>query len=368
MRNKENIDFYDRDCYVYWIKTETMTDMFREGYIGISVSPNARFSAHKNAAKYGKKYNEDFAKSLIEGSCYLTTVCKAPIWYCFYLERQLRPDTYIGWNKAKGGNGGTPQHGLFDSGAAYSAWLYVRKRARSLGVELPEYWRGSEGCKNFVEWYGENSSEDTRMFLPTSGEVNKSTVNFQTVSEYLSTIRRIYSPFGDNRMYSLHEAAHVVGMRPNTVACRMSRGMSIEEALGLKDKDSRTITHPDGRLFYYGGKLSDADFIKMVDMYEEGVSLPTMSAVLGMDSGNLSRLGKKYSLSRPQEYYETFLGEIVEIGSTGKLTAKDYSTVKEMLLQGSTYTAIAKRIGVSESSMSSAIQRLKWKEYNSAKS
>ena len=55
------------------------------------------------------------------------------------------------------------------------------------------------------------------------------------------------------------------------------------------------------------------------------------------------------------------------MGTSSTLTVQDYDTIKTMLLSGSTNTAIAKVVGISESSMSSAIGRLKWKEYNSGK-
>ena len=34
-------------CYLYWIKTATMSDMFSEGYIGITSNIHQRLSSHK---------------------------------------------------------------------------------------------------------------------------------------------------------------------------------------------------------------------------------------------------------------------------------------------------------------------------------
>lgn len=93
----------DKECRVYWIRKPEHTDMFSQGYIGITTgSLHNRLVAHKSTARKGatsiiakalRKYDDLLCNEIVIG----------PLWYCLDLERQLRPLPGIGYNSDVGG-------------------------------------------------------------------------------------------------------------------------------------------------------------------------------------------------------------------------------------------------------------------------
>lgn len=96
---------------VYWIHLPEHTDMFSEGYIGVTkYTAKKRFAQHRerssssdlqNICKAIRKYG---AENLIA-----ETIVIAELDYCFNVESKLRPKPFIGWNIAIGG--GSPNVG-----------------------------------------------------------------------------------------------------------------------------------------------------------------------------------------------------------------------------------------------------------------
>jgi predicted GIY-YIG superfamily endonuclease len=89
-------------CSVYWIRHPDHTDMFTQGYIGITKDIKRRFRSHKvrpdnNHLKNAiKKYDWD---NLIK-----KVILIADRSYCLEVETKLRPANQIGWNVASGGS------------------------------------------------------------------------------------------------------------------------------------------------------------------------------------------------------------------------------------------------------------------------
>jgi hypothetical protein len=90
---------------VYWIHLPEHTDMFSEGYIGMTrKTAKVRFYEHKSSAKSGnsnlpilnaiRKYGD---KLIVE----TLVICSSE--YAVWLENKLRPEKAIGWNLAVGG-------------------------------------------------------------------------------------------------------------------------------------------------------------------------------------------------------------------------------------------------------------------------
>ena len=86
---------------LYWIHHKDHTDMFNQGYVGVSKNTEARFQRHN---KYSdnqhlkaaiKKYGWDNLVKQI--------VLIGEEKYCYNLELKIRPNEQIGWNIAPGG-------------------------------------------------------------------------------------------------------------------------------------------------------------------------------------------------------------------------------------------------------------------------
>jgi hypothetical protein len=101
------IIFTDKKAIVYWIHLEEHTDIFTEGYVGVSTNYRERWKTHKYYLKRNKHENSHFQnaynlyglKNLI-----FDTVLIGTEDYCYEVERKLRPEKRIGWNIEPGGN------------------------------------------------------------------------------------------------------------------------------------------------------------------------------------------------------------------------------------------------------------------------
>jgi hypothetical protein len=86
---------------VYWIHHPEHTDMFTQGYIGITKNIAKRFECHKNrpANKHFKRAIKKYGWDNLVKEILLVSDRV----YCYLIESQLRPKEYIGWNINKGG-------------------------------------------------------------------------------------------------------------------------------------------------------------------------------------------------------------------------------------------------------------------------
>ena len=352
----------DKVCWLYWIHRKTHTDIFTEGYVGVSTNVESRFSAHKSALR-GKScvYRSEFRKAMEEDDLIFNVVLKSSVGYCLELESLLRPAWAVGWNISPGGgsNISRPKHGLYRT-KEYGVFKTICTRVKEGGMSLSPEWAGDDGAINFCAFYSKNAVEGKQMFLPQSGVVGESTVIFKTRKDYVPECMKTLVL--DGAAYSVSELADMYGMKPNTLSTRLSRGMDLKVALKLQEKAGRLV-EVDGRSFAYDGKLTDEYFTTFVSLYESGVSTVEIGNRVGMTSGAVSRLGRKLCLVRPSGTYTDFLGDICKIGPTSLLTQEEYEVIKSMLLSGSSNVSISRVIGVTTSSTCSAIQRLKWKEY-----
>ncbi len=88
-------------CAVYWIRCADHTDMFSQGYIGVSKNTQRRFVEHQ------RKSENPHLKSAIQkygwDALAKTEILVAEEAYCLDVEAKLRPDKNIGWNLVAGG-------------------------------------------------------------------------------------------------------------------------------------------------------------------------------------------------------------------------------------------------------------------------
>ena len=86
---------------VYWIHHPDHTDMFSQGYIGVSNDISRRWESHKNRTQNGRLKNA--IKSYGWDNLVKKVILIADRWYCLMIETRLRPTNNIGWNHAFGG-------------------------------------------------------------------------------------------------------------------------------------------------------------------------------------------------------------------------------------------------------------------------
>lgn len=93
---------------VYWIHLEEHTDIFTQGYVGVSITDaKTRFKVHKHDAKRMSSHTVHKAIRKYGTDIIVSTVVEGYIEYCYVVENKLRPNVSIGWNIAIGGSPAT---------------------------------------------------------------------------------------------------------------------------------------------------------------------------------------------------------------------------------------------------------------------
>jgi hypothetical protein len=104
---------------VYWLHFKEHTDIFNQGYIGVTPNLKKRIREHK--FKFKNLWEKIIVKQLVI----------ADNDYCYEIEKKLRPQRNIGWNKASGGFRNNIMH----------------------GKENPNFGMFGENAPNFKGWY-----------------------------------------------------------------------------------------------------------------------------------------------------------------------------------------------------------------------
>lgn len=101
---------------VYWIRLPEHTDVFTQGYVGITKKTALqRYSSHKSKANKSDK-NLPVLNAIRKYGDYLEveTLVICSIEYACWLENKLRPNVRIGWNIAEGGEFPTKNNPVSD--------------------------------------------------------------------------------------------------------------------------------------------------------------------------------------------------------------------------------------------------------------
>lgn len=346
-------------CYLYWIHVKEHTDIFSQGYVGVSIKPEWRFYQHlRNALnpKEYKKYRTEFREAMAnEEAIYEIVLCSTSA-YCYEIEGKLRPTWKIGWNLAAGGSGGIGTHGL--SGTKVKGSYYnMLTRAQETGATICDDWLlENDGILNFQKFY-EGIGEGLQISTAGLDYISPSTVSLLTRAELVTKAKRNYEV--DGELYTVKELGVKYNLKANTISSRMRDGWKLEEALGLEKRPKPVVLDSAGNEIVYYGKLNQSDFEFIKQSLECGVLIRQIAKTLNISESNLSRLIDKMGYSKGVIKIETFLGnEIILPNSSTNL--EDYKNVKKLLLEGETMGSIAKELGVSPSTMSTICKNLEW--------
>ena len=98
---------------VYWIHKPSHTDIYADGYIGVTRnSARQRWTEHLALTRNNRKNNRLYDILKEEDSLLFDVIAVGETReYCEHIEHSLRPTPYIGWNTAPGGKDGYTQVG-----------------------------------------------------------------------------------------------------------------------------------------------------------------------------------------------------------------------------------------------------------------
>lgn len=115
-------------AFVYWIHLPEHTDIFSEGYVGVTIkSVEDRWKCHCYSADEGSDYHIHRAIRKYRDKLIVKTILEGPENYCYEVEARLRPKAAIGFNMAPGG-GSSPVRGVGHSKA-------TKEKLSSIGTE-----------------------------------------------------------------------------------------------------------------------------------------------------------------------------------------------------------------------------------------
>lgn len=118
---------------VYWIRHPEHTDIFTQGYIGITASVAKRFNDHK--VRTQNKHLQNAINKYGWGNLIKQVVLIADKAYCLMIELKLRAEASVGWNITKGG--GMPPK-FIKTGWKHTKEANEKNRQAHLGKKLTE--------------------------------------------------------------------------------------------------------------------------------------------------------------------------------------------------------------------------------------
>lgn len=175
----------DNLCRVYWIRLPEHTDIFTQGYVGVTtLSIDKRFQQHKYQARKGSKYIINKAIRKYWDNIVIETILISTTEYCLDIENKLRPSPYIGWNSSIGGKTiskssySTPDDVKIKISESVKKtyqqrpWLAENTSKRRKGTKLSDETKlkMSQAKKDLLPW--ENSQADKQTWLKADNIYN----------------------------------------------------------------------------------------------------------------------------------------------------------------------------------------------------
>jgi hypothetical protein len=284
-----NIDGNERLTYLYWIHNMADTDIYTQGYVGItSVSVETRFKQHLSWAKAGT-YTKKFTKALLESKTLMyETIMTGTREEMLEAENHFRPKPYTGWNRAIGGEGGVPKHGLTGN-PIRSIYYAMFARAKNYGVSVAAEWCGEGGLERFYKDMGDCPKGYNLSRHDLKGDYGPNLCLWELRKDFLNRLGRESDIEYKGQRYSYVTLAEKLGVKSNTLQYRILRGWTVEEAVAGK-KEGRKVFALDGTEISYIGSMSDAALREMVWLRLEGLGIIKIGEIVGIDGSQVSRM------------------------------------------------------------------------------
>ncbi len=287
-------------CYLYWIRTEDMTDMFSEGYVGITSNVKYRLSGHRLRLE---SRTEDISKKFVDAYHYndkliMQVLSSGTRGEMEVDEYTLRPSTNIGWNSKCGGGG-----------RAYSEKYYSQKVVLTFRRMIKSYsdfcdpnFKTDKGldlfCTSFLQVdvpkHHSIVLEDESRGFYLDNLVVKKTQQYCEPEGFL---------FYEGRYLTRIEASKLFGVHKKTIDKRMQYGFTPRQAVGLEEhirKNEVRFELGGEEVFIQnnGSTNMDVEFYK--EAYEHYVSGNRTFTKYCIDNGmfgaNVTRFFKKFGL------------------------------------------------------------------------
>ena len=287
-------------CYLYWIRTVTMSDMFSEGYIGITSNIHQRLSSHKGRLE---SRTDDISEKFVDAyhnndNLIMQILSSGNRAEMEVDEYTLRPKRDIGWNRKFGGGG-----------RAYSETYYpqkvvltYRRMMKLYSTACDQNFKTDDVLKIFCTLYSDSEVpkhhsivlKDVSKGLFLDNLTVKKTQKFCELEGFL---------FYEGSYLTRLEASKMFGVNKKTIDKRMQYGFTPREAVGLDEYVRKNEVR-----FKLGGKevfIVDNGSTNMdVEFYKEAYGHYTSGNRTftkycrdnGMFGANVTRLFKKFGL------------------------------------------------------------------------
>ena len=287
-------------CYLYWIRAVGMSDMFSEGYIGITSNIHQRIRSHKGRLE---SCTDDISEKFVEAyhnndkliMQILSSGTRGEMEVDEYL---LRPSTNIGWNSKCGGGGRAYSEKYFSQKVV----LTFRRMIKSYSDFCDPNFKTDKGldlfCTSFLQVdvpkHHSIVLEDESRGFYLDNLVVKKTQQYCELEGFL---------FYEGRYLTRIEASKLFRVHKKTIDKRMQYGFTPRQAVGLDKhirKNEVRFELGDKEVFIQntGSTNMDVEFYKEAYVhYTSGNRTFTKFCKdNGMFGANVTRLFKKFGL------------------------------------------------------------------------
>lgn len=282
----------ERVCCVYWIRRANHTDIFKEGYVGISVNFTNRLAAHVGEARNNLKKVQEFSKSLMEDDYVASVVLYGSVDYCLSMESALRPHWNIGWNISAGGELTQKKHGLSTHPNFKIMNRLITAQKRRGGNIDPALFT-AKGKEDFLNYLDTVSGDGDFVINNASEGLCTGNICRKNRSQILRESGRKYLLNGE--LFCPVELGEKFGIKPNTITWRLIRGESVEEAVRLVPKKKKSVV-VNNRVVVYSGNITQEQIREAEELLVKGITKNSIAVRLGVPPKSLYELFEKGEL------------------------------------------------------------------------
>jgi hypothetical protein len=166
---KPSAETLDRCGVVYWLHLPSQSDVHSEGYVGVTVKTlDKRYAEHKYSARKGSELPVHCAIRKYSDNLIAEVIYEGSFKDCLLMEKELRPEPYIGYNICAGGE--ITRLGMFHS-PEVKAEMSRSRKGRVVDPEAVEKMRAALRGKKRSAAAKANISAAARTRTVTAGVI-----------------------------------------------------------------------------------------------------------------------------------------------------------------------------------------------------